>query len=80
MLGVVVFMSICGFLGSVIDGQTFIWLGGSPPTMSDAMRTPVAALTLIHIGGIIGFLVAIQVYCRMIRPHLRHYLDSHKTT
>ena len=78
MLGVIAFMSICGFLGSVIDGQTFIWLGGSP-TMSAAMRAPVAALAMIHIGGIIGFLVAIQVYCRMMRTHLRYYLDSHKT-
>ena len=47
--------------------------------MSGAMRAPVVALTLTNAGGIIGFMVAIQVYCRMIRPHLKHYVDSHKT-
>jgi hypothetical protein len=60
----------------VIDGQTFIWFGGSPP-MSEAMRAPVVALILINVGGIIGFAVWIQVYCRKIRPHLKHYVDSH---
>src|SRR6267154_1749919 len=56
-LSAVVIILAGGFLGSVIDGQTYIWFGGSPP-LSEAMRAPVAALILINVGGIIGFAVA----------------------
>lgn len=47
--------------------------------MSEAMRAPVASMILINIGGIVGFMMALQVYCRMIRPYLKLYVDSHAT-
>ena len=47
--------------------------------MREAMRAPVAAMVLINVGGIVGFMVAMQVYCRMIRPYLRLYVDSHES-
>jgi len=75
-LGVVVLVLAAGFLGSVIDGQTYIWLGGIP-TPKETMRAPVAAILLINIFGVAGFIAFIQVLCHMIRRHLKRYVESH---
>lgn len=77
-LAVVPILVIGAFVGSMIDGQTAIWFGGVPPGNA-AMRAPIAALVLIAVGGILGFGVWMQVYCRIIRRYLKEYVDSNGT-
>ena len=77
LFAVVPVIVVGAFVGSVIDGQTALWFGGVLP-VNAAMRAPVAALVLIGVAGIIGFNAWIQVYCRIIRPHLKEYVDCHR--
>jgi hypothetical protein len=66
------------FVGLVIDGQTWLLSGGSPPAI-ETMRFPAATVGLTLLAGVASTVLFGQVYSRMIRPYLKSYVETHQT-
>jgi hypothetical protein len=65
------------FMGLLIDGQTWILSGGSPPAI-ETMRFPAATVGLALLAGVASTVLFGQVYSHMIRPYLRRYVQTHQ--
>ena len=71
-----ILLLIGAFIGLVVDGRLWM-LRGDSPVGREALRFPVASVIFCFVGAAFGYIVFTQVYCSMIRPHLKRYLETH---